>query len=170
MSTAVVALALAIFSSCNEGSSPPIQGTANTVTWADVLAFPEKYDGHLVRLTGWCRVEFEGTALYATRGAFEGRDASNALWLTLGWPASPEMLALDGQKVVVEGRLNGSLRGHLNAFRASLLDIQRIEPNTISSRNVVAGDGRRGVSPSPGSDSAAGLIASIARSDRRTAR
>lgn len=124
---ALIVMFSASLLACRDRSLPEVGGqAANATKWADILAAPESYYGQQVRLTGWCRVEFEGNALYATEAAFKERDVSKALWLPLGWPVAPKTLALDGREVIVQGRV-GRFLGPANSFRAALSDIQTIQ-------------------------------------------
>ena len=113
---------------CSDPRLPQVKGPrAEQVQFAGLVTAPENFRGTLVRVSGWCRIEFEGNALYPTRAAWESRDSNRAVWLQLGWPVSPEIRALDGARVVVEGRFIPDDHGHLAAFAGSLEEIQRIE-------------------------------------------
>lgn len=83
--------------------------------------------GNRVRLTGWCRIEFEDTALYETRDAWKNRN-SVAIWLKVGWPVSKELLALNGRRVSVEGRFDADAHGHMGGFAGTIEDIHEIAP------------------------------------------
>src|SRR5262245_34701806 len=72
---------------CSDPPLPQVKAARpEEVPIADLLAAPENFRRTLVRVSGWCRIEFEGNALYPTRAAWEGRDGKRALWLQLGWP------------------------------------------------------------------------------------
>jgi hypothetical protein len=118
---------------CSDAPLPKVNGSrAEEVQLADLLTAPGNFRRTLVRVSGWSRVEFEGNALYPTREAWERRDGNGAVWLELGWPVSPEIRALDGAHVVVEGRFVPDNHGHLAAFGGTLQEIQRIEAKTGS--------------------------------------
>jgi hypothetical protein len=113
---------------CSDAPLPKVNGPrAEEVQIADLLTTPENFRRTLVRVSGWCRIEFEGDALYPTRAAWETRDTKRAVWLQLGWPVSPEIRALDGARVVVEGRFVPDDHGHLDAFAGSVEEIQKID-------------------------------------------
>jgi hypothetical protein len=80
-----------------------------------------------LRVTGWCRVEFEGNSLYPSSEAMTGRREKEAVWLTFGWPVSKETLALNGAYVAVEGRFNIHHTRYDGAFAGAIEDIRRIE-------------------------------------------
>jgi hypothetical protein len=98
------AVAIAFVVACGSSEVPEITGPAeNAKAWANVLHVAGNSSGKTIKLTGWCRLEFEGTALYATQEAYDTRDVRNALWLQVGWPPPPELSAADGQLVTVTG-------------------------------------------------------------------
>jgi hypothetical protein len=115
--------------SCEGGEPPPIaDATSDQISVSRLIATPLIYHQRgLIRVSGWCRVEFEHNALYVSRNAAARRSTREAVWLTLGWPVSKEIQALDGEHVTVEGRFDANNRGHFRAFFAALEDIRRIE-------------------------------------------
>jgi hypothetical protein len=86
---------------------------ADQVLLSQLLARPLVYHQRgFVRVSGWCRIEFEGNSLYHSRDAGTGWINDRAIWLGLGWPVSDKILALDGEHVTVEGRFNTHNTGH----------------------------------------------------------
>jgi hypothetical protein len=113
---------------CNNEPLPAVKPHGReVVSLNQLVSEPDRLDRALVRVTGICRVEFEGNALYPSKESFDKRDDSHALWLNLGWPVSKEILALDGQQVVVDAKFDASTRGHLGVFAGTLTDIQTID-------------------------------------------
>src|SRR5690606_22889167 len=63
------------------------------VSLIQLLANPEKYEGKLVRVTGFVHLEFEDNAVWLHKADFENSMHSNALWLhvekCVGWDGKP---------------------------------------------------------------------------------
>lgn len=116
-------------------SKTPGHAPAPTVTTAEVeevslvrlLAEPQLYHGKLVRVVGFCRLEFEGNALFLHEEDFDRRLRKNALWLNVGWPVPPDKESLSDEYVVVEGVFDGRGKGHDDAYSGELRDLRRME-------------------------------------------
>jgi len=133
--------------SCSEAPSKVEGPVAEEMAFADILLRPSNYSRKRVQLTGYARIEFEGNALYMNLRSCETREASKAVWLTLGWPLPESLLAHDGQHVVVEGVFNPDNRGHFGLFAGALEDIGRIEP--VARRLADSECPKDGVPPPP---------------------
>jgi hypothetical protein len=123
-------LASLLVAACGTGVPlPPVAAhPADPVSLAQLLAPPLIYHQRgFVRVSGWCRIEFEGNSLYRSRDARTGWSADRAVWLDLGWPVSDEIRALDAEHVTVEGRFNTHNRGHEGMYAGAIEDIRRIE-------------------------------------------
>jgi hypothetical protein len=94
---------------------------------SDLVADPRRFDGARIQVSGWCRVEFEGNALYVDKEAFERRISDRAVWLNLGWPVTDRIRALNGTYVVVEGLFDARHKGHEALFRGTVVEVSRIE-------------------------------------------
>jgi hypothetical protein len=92
-----------------------------------VLSRPDVYDGRRVRLIGFAYVEFEGHGLYLHREDFEHGLSKHALWLDLDF-RQPEVAALNGRYVLVDGVFNAKATGHFGMFAGSMQDISRYGP------------------------------------------
>ena len=116
-------------------TTPEVQKNSRVddVSLQSLLADPNRYASVPVRTQGWCRIEFEGNAIYLDRQSFENRRGNKAIWLNLGWPVSEDIKALNGQYVTVEGRFDGNQKGHEASFMGSLNDVRNlkreIQPN-----------------------------------------
>jgi len=82
--------------------------------------------GRRYTIEGWCRIEFEGTALYPTRDA-RATGFPRGLWLKLGWPVAERLRQLDGKRVLVEARFDPTENGHLGGYAGTLTDITVLE-------------------------------------------
>ena len=120
-------LLAAIVSGCGHEPLPAVHGTvAEEMEFNRLITTASDHNRALVRVTGWCRVEFEGNSLFVTREGYEQRKHNQGVWLNLGWPVSADVLALNGQWVVVEGRFFADDTGPYG-FAGMILEIQRIE-------------------------------------------
>ena len=93
------------------------------VSLLQLIATPSEYGGKVVRVIGFCHLEFEGNGLYLHREDFERAISKNAIWLDV----DRDKQALSDQYVLVEGTFDGRGRGHLGMFAGSLTDVSRIE-------------------------------------------
>src|SRR5207244_7285526 len=60
----------------------------------------------LVRVVGVCQIQFEGNVLWLSDQAKADGRLDEAIWLDVGWPPTPEVQALNGQRVVVEAQFD----------------------------------------------------------------
>ena len=84
-----------------------------------LIASPEKYEGQVVRVSGFLHLEFEGNALYAHREDYDRHIRANALWL------SKPQCADNGKPfndtyAAVEGTFTGRQRGHMDLYSGSI--------------------------------------------------
>ena len=92
-----------------------------------LLASPERYDRRPVRTIGFCRLEFEGTALYFHREDYEQGISKHGIWLDLGWPVPVKYADRKGKYVIVEGTFSASEHGHFHMYGGSIKDISRLD-------------------------------------------
>jgi hypothetical protein len=120
----------AIGMGCNQKDSPTTSPDAPLyVLMTFLVGSPTWYDGRLVRVAGYCRIEFEGNGLYVDRQTMED-GGSKVLWLDVGWPVTDEIRALNGQFVIVDAIVDSRSHGHWGAYRGTLTHIQRIQATT----------------------------------------
>jgi len=103
---------------------PVVQASdPKSISLVQLVANPAEWHGKLVRVIGFCHLEFEGDALYFHRDDFEQAISKNAVWLDV-----PEgRQALSDQYVLVEGVFDAESHGHLGAFSGVLKDVRRME-------------------------------------------
>jgi hypothetical protein len=105
---------------------------AQAMPLARLMVLPQVYDGVLVRVAGYCQIEFEGNRIAENAALESTRSGVWAVWLQLGWPVDSQVRQLSGQYCAVEGVVNANMRGHFGMFRASLDQIRLIEASTIA--------------------------------------
>ena len=97
------------------------------VSLVQLIANPSEYNGTLVRVIGYCRLEFEGDALYLHREDFEYGITKNAVWLDVESLISTHHRDLSGGYVIVEGAFDSQDKGHMDLFSGCLKKIKRFE-------------------------------------------
>ena len=132
--TVALWLTLAPAVGCGCRRAPPVYGSEPIdASLVQVLADPGQFDGRLVRVTGFCSIQFEDVAVYLHREDYDQMILKNAIWLDLG--DLEELAFRDLQRKVgkrhclIEGRLESRAHGHLGATSGTIRDITRIEPS-----------------------------------------
>ena len=93
------------------------------VSLLQLIATPPEYSGKLVRVIGFCHLEFEGNGLYVHREDFVHAISKNAVWLGV----AEEKKGLSDQYVLVEAIFDARDTGHMGMFAGALRDVTRIE-------------------------------------------
>jgi hypothetical protein len=107
---------------------PQVQASEpQEVSVIDLIANAPAWHGKLVRVIGFCRLEFEGNALYLHKEDFDRSISKNGIWLELGWPVPDKYRALTDQYVLVEAVFDAEEQGHMGMFSGMLRDIRRLE-------------------------------------------
>jgi hypothetical protein len=102
-----------------------------------LIANPSKYHGKLVRVIGFCRLEFEGNALFLHREDFEQGLTKNGVWLDIGWPVPENYRSLSDGYVLVEAVFDAEEHGHMGLFSGELKKVTRM--NRWSPRRELEG-------------------------------
>lgn len=97
------------------------------VSLVQLIANPSEYHGKLVRVIGYCRLAFEGDAIYLHREDSKHGITKNAVWIDVRSkiPISPH--ELNDKYILVEGIFNAKDKGHLSLYSGCLKKIKRIE-------------------------------------------
>ena len=96
------------------------------VSLVQLIANPSEYHGKLVRVIGFCRLEFEGDALFLHREDFEQGLTKNAVWLDVGWPVPENYRGLSDRYVLVEAIFDAEEHGHMGLFSGELKKVTRM--------------------------------------------
>jgi hypothetical protein len=130
--TAVAAICLlaAVGSGCRNAAPAGTPNEPRYVLLTHLLGTTALYHGQTVRVAGWCRIEFEATALYVDRETMETTYGGPAMWLSI-WPPSDEVRKLDHKFVLVEATVDADERGHYRAYRGTLKDVRSIRETTV---------------------------------------
>jgi hypothetical protein len=90
-----------------------------------LLSEPDKYHNKIVEIVGYVNFEFEGDYI-----RLDSTTYSNRIWIE-GVPK--ELLRkkyfgnLNGRRVMIEGRYNKNLLGHMSMFKGTLTDVTRLD-------------------------------------------
>ncbi len=97
------------------------------VSLVQLIANPNKYHKSLVRVIGFCRLEFEGNALYIHRDDFEYSISKNGVWIQVGWPIPEDFREMSDEYVIVEAIFDAEQKGHFGMFSGSLEEVRRLD-------------------------------------------
>lgn len=97
------------------------------IPFVRLLANPQDFDGHWVRLIGPASFEFEGTVIYLGPDDDRVGQQSNGVWLRLTGEQYESNRANHGKWMIVEGLFDAADKGHLGAFSGALGAINRLE-------------------------------------------
>ena len=113
------------FVSC-QAAEPEI---AESVSLIQLIATPERYEGRLIQVVGFIRLQFEGNAIYLHREDYESGLTENGLWLdTRSCKTRPRSSAnFTKGYALVSARFTVTRRGHEDAYRGELYDVRRCE-------------------------------------------
>lgn len=92
-----------------------------------LIATPEAYDGKPVRVIGYARIVFEGSAVYIHAEDDKRSIAKNGVWLDIGKTGLNKYRSMDGKYVLIEGRFDAKNNGHHDAFSGTIENINRFE-------------------------------------------
>ena len=107
-------------------SSPILGQRPLDVSMVSLLATPEKFDGQLIRVCGFLRLEFEGNALYFHKEDYDHGLYQNSVWVNLA--ESKENMKLNLRYVFMEGVFRAKDHGHLGLFGGTIDQIKRVQP------------------------------------------
>jgi hypothetical protein len=97
------------------------------VTMVQLIANPEKFDGKLIRVIGFMRLEFEGNVLYLHREDYENALLGNGIWVDVTPEITKQKETLNMHYVLLEGIFSSSDRGHLGMWSGTIKTIRRAE-------------------------------------------
>ena len=112
--------------------------TSNTINISliSLIANPEKYKGHKVRVIGFLHIEFEGDGLYINKGDYTQGISKNAVWIDISskHPESSKWSKISDHYVLIEGIFDSEHNGHMGMMSGSLKGVNRLElwGNTVS--------------------------------------
>jgi hypothetical protein len=109
------------------------------VSLVSLIASPDQYHGKLVRVVGYCWLQFEGNALYLSEADAKHHVTRNSLALELGDPLTEKEWRLSGHYALLEGTFNATKRGHMWLRSGALQDVSRADSWDFDEPPVAAG-------------------------------
>jgi hypothetical protein len=104
------------------------------VTLVQLIASPEKFDGKLIRVIGFLRLEFEGNVLYLHREDYEHAILGDGVWVDVTPEITKLRNTLNMHYVLLEGIFNSNDRGHMGMWSGAMKKIRRAEPWPFDNR------------------------------------
>src|SRR5436190_13567225 len=104
---------------------PLLAAEALDVSIIQLIAHPNDYDSKVVRLTGFVRLEFEGTGVYLHEDDCRYHITKNGLWLKVSDEIMKNKREFNLKYVLLEGTFNAEDRGHMGAWNGSIEKITR---------------------------------------------
>lgn len=106
------------------------------VTVNELGHFPERFDGKLVSLSGYCSLQFEETAIYDTEEHFKYHRAEDGVWLdftnrnfrlynSIG-ETIERSTGFEGLPVILEGFYSAHKKGHFSLYNGSSYNISKV--------------------------------------------
>jgi hypothetical protein len=97
------------------------------VSLIQLIANSDKYDGKLVRVIGYLRLEFEGNALYLHQEDYEHSLIKNGIWVNTTPEIMKNQAKLNNTYVLLEGTFDAKRFGHMGLFSGEIRDIRRAD-------------------------------------------
>ncbi len=97
------------------------------VTLVQLIASPEKFDGRLIRVIGFLRLEFEGDVLYLHREDYENAILGDGVWVDTTPAIMKQKTTLNMNYVLLEGVFSSGDRGHMGMWSGTIKQIRRVQ-------------------------------------------
>ena len=128
---------IALFATILLGLSPLVLSQADlSVSLIRLIANPEKYDGEIVTVVGFLRLEFEGNMIYLHEEDFKHGISENAVRIGITKKQRPEFENKNMCYVLVVGTFKAAKKGTSN-LNGTIVDVSKVElwpPKTVSAR------------------------------------
>jgi hypothetical protein len=106
----------------------PIQAQEPTnVTLVRLIANPEKFDGKLIRVIGFLRLEFEGNVLYLHREDYENAILGDGIWVDVTPSMEKQRATLNMKYVLLEGIFSAGDKGHMGMWSGTIKRVRRAQ-------------------------------------------
>jgi hypothetical protein len=100
------------------------QDAPEWVSLVQLIAAPEKYEGKVVMVTGFARLEFEGNAIYLHKDDYQYGLYKNGLWLDANECKSRNGKNFAEGYAMVIGRFTSNFRGHRDLWSGAIRDVE----------------------------------------------
>ena len=95
------------------------------VSLIQLIASPKAYDGKIVRIIGFVRLEFEGDAIYLHQDDYKHGISKNGLWIDPTDDMRKKTRDIDRKYLLLEGTFSAKETGHMGLFSGSIQKITR---------------------------------------------
>jgi hypothetical protein len=95
------------------------------VSLVQLIANPKDYDGKIVQVIGFLRLEFEGNGIYLHQDDYKHSIYKNGFWIEETDDMQKKMAEFDKKYVLVEGTFNAKMTGHMGLWSGSIQKITR---------------------------------------------
>ncbi len=94
-----------------------------------LIANPNQYNGHKVRVIGYLNLEFEGNEIYVHKEDYDENLYKNGLWVNIGLDSMrlPHIRKCIKKIVLLEGTFDANNLGHMSSCSGSIKSVTRIE-------------------------------------------
>jgi hypothetical protein len=106
---------------------PVIAAEPLDVSLIQLIASPKDYDGKVVRVIGFVRLEFEGNAIYLHQDDYKHGITKNGLWIDVTDDMRKKQAEIDQKYVLIEGTFIAKFTGHMGLWNGSIQKISRCE-------------------------------------------
>jgi len=106
---------------------PVVAAEPLDVSLIQLIANPKDYDGKIVRVCGFLRIEFEGNSIYLHQDDSKYGLTRNGLWVDVSKDMQKEKAKLDQKYVLIEGRFEAKMTGHMGLWSGSIQKITRCQ-------------------------------------------
>lgn len=131
---------IGLFYWLSAGASPTShagEAPVERVSIIQLISSPDRFDGRIVNLVGVLRLEFEESAVYLGPDDARHKNRKNGIWVEMTEEQESMGRRLNGRYVVIEGRFDKGLRGHLGLWSGSLIPVTKVaewEPKRTSEK------------------------------------
>ncbi len=93
------------------------------VSLVQLISTPERYEGKVVAVVGFLRLEFEGHCLYLHEEDYRHGILKNAVWVMLNHTINDRSAELNMHYVILVGTFDAKHKGHMDLCSGSLANI-----------------------------------------------
>ena len=97
------------------------------VTMVQLISNPERFDGKVVRVIGFLRLEFEGDVLYLHREDYENAILGDGIWVDATPEITKQTKTLNMHYVLLIGTFSSRDRGHMDMWSGTITKISRAD-------------------------------------------
>jgi hypothetical protein len=98
-----------------------------SVAMVSLISDPQRFDGQLIRVIAFLRLDFEGNVLYLHREDYEQAILPNGIWIALTDEQKTKAKKLSNSYVIAEGTFSSKDKGHKGMWSGSLHDVTRLD-------------------------------------------